>query len=50
MPTQVLGLRLRDFTDLVALHRLRLAGSNIGQPEIRIMEREFRALKAAYDS
>jgi hypothetical protein len=50
MPKQVLELRLRDFTDLVTLHRLRLAGSNIGQPDIRTMEREFRAVKAAHAS
>jgi hypothetical protein len=48
MPKQVLELRLRDFAELVLLHRLRLAGSDIGQPEIRSLEREFRALKAAY--
>ncbi len=48
MPRQLMGLRHRDFTVLVAKHRLRLAGTNCGGAEIAALEDEFLNLKAAY--
>ena len=50
MPKQVMGLRFRDFRELVTSHRLRLEGTNRGGAGVAVLETEFRHLKAAYDS
>ncbi len=40
MPKQVMGLRFRDFRELVTSHRLRLEGTNRGGAGVAVLETE----------